>query len=468
MQRIIQKVASFLDRSPELFRSDVRLYELNRRFLWFVVFRFAVISAFLFLALTKSIFFSQIDVSGRAFFLMALVLLLANFVYLLHYSSSVQVADFNVCTRRIVYNVQIQIVLDFTVLGYLVYKCGGIESPLVFFFMFHNVISCLFFKKQVSFGYTLLSILIIYFVSLGPVFNLILPHHFIFGDRAVMFFGNKEVIFYYLSGVTAVYLIVWFFAANITDSLKMHEVRLQRKIEDLVEMDSERTRYMLVTTHELKAPFSAIESYVNVVLGGYAGDVSEKVREILIQIKLPCNMLTNMITAMLPLANIASLKEQQDKVSLERLGVFHVISKVITRLRGMADSKNVKFVYPKESTVEIWGNSEQLEILFNNVLSNSINYCYPDSEIKIDAAETDGKILVTVLDSGIGIKKEHLEKIFLEYFRSEAAAMANKSSSGLGLSIAKGIMDIHGGRIWIDSVVNEWTKVYMEFPKGGK
>lgn len=461
MQKAIQRAASLLDRLPELIKTDVRIFELNRRFLWFIVFRFVVVAVLIFLAITKPYFFHHIAVERPTLVLMALFLLLFNALYWMHYGHVVKSPDLKLFTRRLSLNVHVQIILDFIVLGILACLCGGIESPLVYFFLFHCVISCLFFRKLVSFAHMVLALLIVYFISLSQLFGFVNCPHFVFPAEAAALYSNNIVYSYYLAGVTAVYFVVWFFAANITDSLKVHEHRLQDKIDELEEMDREKTRYMLVTTHELKAPFSSIQSYVNVLLDGYAGDISDKVGEIMLKIKARCAMLMRMITEMLQLTNLSSLKKKE--VAMESVDIVKIIEKVVLRFKAIAAAKNVKIVPPAGASFELVANAEQLDILFNNILSNAINYCYPDTEVDIGVRLIEDNLKVAVSDKGIGIKKEHLDKVFQEYFRSEKATLVNKDSTGLGLPIAKRIMELHGGRIWIESKEDVGTTVFMEF-----
>lgn len=465
MQRLIQQISSILDRSPEFFKGKVELFELNRRFLWFIVFRFAVIATFCLLAFVKPIILPHISVKGSTFLIMASFLAVMNILYWLHYAFAVQMADLKQYAKRMTINVHVQIVLDFVVLGLLVYKCGGIESPLVYFFLFHNVISCLFFRKIISFIHTALSLCIIYFISVLPFLGLITSHHFILPEEAKILYSNPLVLKYHLAGISVSFVIVWFCVANITDSLKRHQRWLQDKMDELIRMDRERTRYLLVTTHELKAPFSSIQSYVNVLLGGYAGDLSAKVSDVLKKIKIRCEMLAKMITQMLQLANINSLKEREKEIVKTPVDLMKVLGQVAGRFRESAAAKGVEILLPKERVLEIRANEEHADLLLNNVLANAVSYCYPDTKIKIELKEFENRFLLSVADTGIGIKKEDLEKVFLEFYRSEEAALANRSSTGLGLSIARQIMTIYGGRIWIESEGEVGVTVFMEFPK---
>jgi len=465
MRRMIQHAAALLDRSPDFFKQDVRLYELNRRFLWFIVFRFIVIFSFMALAMAKATILPYVPVSGQTFLILAVVLFMVNIFYWFSYSRAVVRADEKRYQMQVAANVQIQIIFDFTVLGYLAYMCGGIESPLVYFFLFHNVISCLFFRQIVSFMYMILSLAIIFFITLGPVFKIIPTHHFMFPKDAAALYSHWMIYSYQLAGIVAVYFIVWYFASNITDSLKRNEISLQQKIDELIEMDKERTRYMLVTTHELKAPFSSIQSYINVVLDGYAGDISKEIREVLIKIKIRCEKMMRMIIEMLQLANIGSSNAKKEDIEMKKTDVSHEINAIVRRFSDQALDKGVSITIISGDGVEIQVNKEQFDILLNNVLSNSVCYCYPNTEITISVEENDNSVVITVEDKGIGIKKEYLDKVFLEYFRSEKAALMNRNSTGLGLSIAKRIMDVHKGDIWIESEAGVGTKVFMKFPR---
>lgn len=465
MRRVIQRLASALDRAPGYFRQDVTLYELNRRFLWFVVFRFTVVFLFFLLAVTKDAIFPQIPVSRFTFFIMACALLVANFLYWFFYKKNIVSADPKRYPLLTALNVQVQILVDFSLLGYLAYLCGGIESPLVYFFLFHCVISCLFFSKKFSIFHTLLSLAIIFFITLGPFFGLIKPHHFLFPNTAAGVHDNWIACSYHLAGISAVYLIVWFFAANITDSLKKHEEKLQDKIDELIQMDKEKNRYILVTTHELKAPFSSIQSYVNVIIGGYAGEISGQVHDVMLKIKTRCETMMKMITGMIQLANISSLKEKKSEVEKKTIDLSDMLKNIVRSFADVASAKGVNIALSGGDDFKVFANQEQLDILFNNILSNALTYCYPNTEIKVEVKEDGSGILVSVADKGIGIKKEHLEKVFLEYFRSEKAALINKNSTGLGLTIARQVMEIHNGRIWIESEFEVGTTIYMKFPK---
>lgn len=465
--RFFEKAASFLDRAPDLWKENVELVELNRRLLWFIVLRFGVVAILLILGFAKGILIPHVAIKTAGIFIIAGVLFLLNIFYWFYYQWAITYHEFPVYTKMVAGNIHVQIIFDFLILGYIVYECGGLESPLIYFFLFHNTLSCLFFRKRISIIHTLVSVAIILFIVSLTYLRVIPEKHFIDPKFSVVTFIPAQFASYYLAGVVSIYFIAWYLVSTITESLKMRERQLQEKIQEMIEIGREKTRYMLVTTHELKAPFAAIQSYVNVALAGYAGEISDKVKDILLKIHARCTMLTRMITDMIQLANTTSLKERPQEIVTTRIDLSDVIATILPRFRDVILKKKVTFDTGDLPFVHrlIEANLEQIEILLGNIIGNAVSYSYPETEIKISIDESDRFVTVRVSDEGIGIKKEHLEKVFLEHFRSEKAVEINPNSTGLGLTIARQIMDIHHGRIWIESTEGVGTTVYMEFPK---
>lgn len=469
MVKFFEKATLFLDRAPELWKANVELVELNRRVLWFIVLRFGVVGILLVLAGAKNIIIPHLGVPAAGILIIALVLLLMNIFYWFHYQWAVTYHEPDVYLPMLGVNVQVQIVLDFLILGYIVYECGGLESPLIYFFLFHNMLSCLFFRKRISFIHTMVSIVIILSIVSLTYLDVVPQKHFIKPEISDISVIPAKFAMYYLAGVISIYLISWYLVSTITESLKVRERELQEKIQEMIDLAREKTRYMLVTTHELKAPFAAIQSYVNVALDGYAGEISDKLKEILWKIHARCNMLTQMITDMIQLSNITSLKERPQEVLMTRVDMAPLIMNLLPRFKEVAAKKKVSFETGDLQYQHhyLQANSEQLQILLNNLISNSISYCFPDTKIDMGIDEKPHSFILKIKDRGIGIKRENLEKVFLEHFRSEKAVEINPNSTGLGLTIARQIMDIHHGRIWIESEVGVGTTVFLEFQKAG-
>ncbi|HAH07667.1 MAG TPA: hypothetical protein DCM05_14285 [Elusimicrobia bacterium] len=461
MRAFAERAIAFLDRAPAVWKEGVESNELDRRLLWFLLLRMSVISLLLLLGAAKPLLIPHLSIGRTSLLSSAAVLAVLNVLFWLHYRKAAACEDFEQGKLMAMMNLQAQIILDFLILGFLVYECGVLESPLVYFFLFHNTLSCLFFPRRISFFHTALSVGILLTIQMLLRAEAIPETHFILPQYQPHAPGAYD--FYILGGIAFVYFAAWYLVSTITDSLRMRERQLEQKIRELTEMDREKTRYMLVTTHELKAPFAAIQSYVNVALEGYAGEVPDKLRDILRKIHLRCGTLSRMLVDMIQLTNLSSSKD----VATARFDLGRALVEAVVRFRSQAVDKNVQFdleAVPK-GRCYVEAHLEQVQVLLNNVLGNAVAYSYPDTRIRVELEDGPQCYTIRVSDHGIGVKKEHLEKVFLEHFRSEKAVEMNPNSTGLGLAISRRIMDIHGGRIWLESPEGKGTTVWIKLPK---
>ena len=445
-------------------RGDIRLLELNRRINWFLSLRLVVGCGILLGALLALTTRGGLLVKPLPLFLMSAALFIMNGVFWLHYRAVRGVRrEFERFRSTLSFNLHLQILFDFTILSWLLVETGGIGSPVTYFFLFHVSLSCLFFRRPVSFFYTTLALVLIVgtqflVVGAGDV-SLALS------DTVGNWCTGPDCGFYYVSSIVMVYGFVWYLASTITTSLRHSEADLQANIEELVEIHREKTRYMLTTTHELKAPFTAIHSYVNVLLGGFVGPIDGKVEGILTKIRGRCERMLNMINELLQLANIKNLVKSG--VEMEWVDLGACVHKVLERLDGIREASNITVDCGGMGTGSFWirGDVERLEILFTNIIANALYYSHPGSTVRISFTEGDKMRQVAVSDEGIGIKKEYLEKVFLEHFRTEDAARMNSNSTGLGLTISKFVIYMHQGRIWLESEPGKGTTAFVEFLK---
>jgi len=113
----------------------------------------------------------------------------------------------------------------------------------------------------------------------------------------------------------------------------------------------------------------------------------------------------------------------------------------------------------------VLANVEHVRQVWTNLISNAIKYTPDGGKVMVSLKEEDGKIRGAVQDTGIGIAPEEQERIFEDFYRTEAAKAMAHHSTGLGLSIVKGIMERYGGRIWLTSKVGEGSTFFFELPK---
>ncbi len=247
-------------------------------------------------------------------------------------------------------------------------------------------------------------------------------------------------------------------------SLEQKIVEYEELNQKLLQLNEEKTRYLLHATHQLKAPFAAIQSYVDIIMEGYTGEISAQTHEIMGKIKTRCEVLSNAIKDMLELANIKSTAREKLETTPECM--CEILEEVSRPLKVLAEKRNVEIV--KEWDVKdckVRCNRGQLYMLFGVLIENAIHYSATGSKIRLRVNRTEGSHLaISVKDDGIGIKEDHLNRIFDEYFRSNEAVKKNENGSGLGLSIAKEIAKIHNFHLEVRSRVGKGTTFTLTVP----
>jgi signal transduction histidine kinase len=226
------------------------------------------------------------------------------------------------------------------------------------------------------------------------------------------------------------------------------------------EANAEKSKYLIHTTHQLKAPFAAIQNYVDIMLDGYTGGLNSETRDVVAKIGARCELLSATIRDMLELAK---LKAHVLDLVREELDLRQVTHDVIERFAVAATAKRLRVTLrepPEQLTVRTV--RKQLFELLATLLENAVKYSREGGtiEVTLDVAK-DGKRVVSIADHGIGIPAENLPKIFAEYFRSNNAASFDPNGNGLGLTIAKEIANQLDLGIDVESVVNQGTTFHV-------
>jgi signal transduction histidine kinase len=246
-------------------------------------------------------------------------------------------------------------------------------------------------------------------------------------------------------------------------NLEKEMLEYEKISQKLQELNVEKSKYLLYATHQLKAPFAAIQSYVDIILEGYTGNISQRTKDIVLKIKERCELLSSVIKEMLELSKLKS--RDAGEISFIKLDINLILSSVIERFRIIAATKNIKIIpdLPDE-TFYIRGNESQIDVLFSVLIENAINYSPSDTVIHIISKKMEStQIYIGVKDQGIGIPEKNISKIFNEFFRSNNAVNFLNNGTGLGLSIAKEIASIHNATIQVESKLNEGSTFSVIF-----
>ncbi len=222
--------------------------------------------------------------------------------------------------------------------------------------------------------------------------------------------------------------------------------------EELAELEKQRDRllhFLSAAAHDLKAPLAAIQSYLEVMLGGFAGDLNEKQRNMIARSSQRIVGLLNLISDLLDISQIetSQIVEEMEEVSLPR-----IIESSLEDLRSSAEQRGVAIhVEMSNALTRINASGARLQQVVTNLINNAINYT-AEGSVTIRVREEGEDICVDVIDTGIGIPPQDLPRVFDDFFR---ASNVESKGTGLGLSIAKRIVEAHGGKIRVESPCHE-------------
>jgi len=231
------------------------------------------------------------------------------------------------------------------------------------------------------------------------------------------------------------------------------------------QIDKAKTEFVSLASHQLRTPLTAISWYTELLLGGDAGKVSKPQKEFLTQIHDSNLRMIELVNSLLnvsriDLGTLASDPEKTDIVAL--------CDSVLGELAPQIAARSEKIVrsYPAGG-VSLFADPKLMRIVAQNILSNAVKYTPEKGSVTISVSIDAEKFRMTVADTGYGIPDAQKSKIFTKLFRADNAKEKDPDGNGLGLYIAKAVIDAHGGSIRFDSQEGKGTTFFVELPASG-
>ena len=222
-----------------------------------------------------------------------------------------------------------------------------------------------------------------------------------------------------------------------------------------------KNQFFADASHELKTPLTAITGYSEMLS---ISTTNEKVvKKCSDEINKNAIRMKALIEEMLQLSKMENIKTD---IEFEQISLRNILDSIIEDLSVIAKKKQVDINISGEAT--IMGNKKLIIMLYKNLISNAIKYNKENGSIDVNISEDSDKVYLSVKDTGIGIAKEHLTKIFDRFYRVEESRTTNdqvESSTGLGLSIVQKICDLHNAKIQVESILGEGTEFKIIFNK---
>jgi signal transduction histidine kinase len=436
---------------------DLQNTRLNKRAYWLIKLRWIAIAG-----VCLATFFAHnivgVSVEDVPLYCVAAALVLENIISLLLLKRIIGASFNNAPIKKII---NFQITADLVALTILLHYSGGIENPIIIYFVFHMIIASILLSVRESYLQATLAVFLIGLLAVLE-YKGIIPHHCLEGFVTC---NMPKGIFYVLGHVfilaTTLYLVVYM-TSSISIQLRNQEEAYRQANIQLQQKDRIKDEYVLQLTHDIKGHLAAIQSCLSVLANGIAGPLSEQQADFVSRAHDRTKKLTKFVKALLRLTEM----RLSDKFERDFFSLKDTVSGAIESVKTKTEDKNITLSSGIGPTVDkVFGNQFSIEEAITNLLLNSIKYTPANGAVQVQVKDNGETVLVEVSDTGIGIPANEIDKVFDEFFRASNARRVERDSTGLGLSIAKQIIQRHGGHIWIESQEGKWTKISFTLPK---
>lgn len=285
---------------------------------------------------------------------------------------------------------------------------------------------------------------------------------------SILFIRNIESVRWL---VIAILLLLGLLGFMLMRSFK-HEVQQRKEIEKLAEdlesansrlkqVDLLKSEFLSVASHQLRAPLTAIRGYAANMDEGAYGEVPNTMKEPLQVIQESARLMSNAIEDYL---NISRIEQGRMKYEKAEFDVADLAHKVVNELEPVAHSKNLKLLFSTNGPAKITADIGKIKQVITNLVDNAIKYTV-DGTVTVAVDKNASRARISIIDTGVGISAEDIEKLFSKFTRARDANKVNTTGTGLGLYVAKQLTEGNGGKIWVESDgVGKGSRFIMELP----
>lgn len=236
---------------------------------------------------------------------------------------------------------------------------------------------------------------------------------------------------------------------------------IKEQNEKILEADKVKNEFLANISHELRTPLNSILGFSDILGTQLYGNLNPKQEEYVNDIKISATHLLGMINEVLDMSKIEA---NAMKVVKSAFWISRAVDEVANILSPLAQKKNVKLIKNMDVDFEVFADYQKIQQILYNLLSNAIKYSPDNDEVEISVNSDDENFRILVHDNGIGIDKKYHGKIFAKFVQLDSAYTKKESSTGLGLTITKELVELHGGKISLISEVNNGSTFIVEIP----
>ena len=339
----------------------------------------------------------------------------------------------------------VQILLDLSLLTYLIYYSGGLENPFIFYYIFHMIISGILLTNRSAYLQATFASILFGLLMAARLLDL-LPYYALPGAAGTV--SLTGYIGRFLAFSSTLYIAVYLTTTIVN--------KLHQRERELAEQDKLKSQYVLTVSHDIQSSLATVDSCLETVLQGYTGGIGQETRDMIQRADLRTRHLLDFVRDLL---DISRMRTQND-IPKEEVNLVEVVEKEIELFREQSRDRDIALSFENlAGEFYLQANRFSLEQLFNNLLSNALRYTPGGGSVSVTLKPGDKRhsIEARIADSGIGIEPENLSQIFDDFYRTGNARTFTENGTGLGLAIVKRIVELHDGVIRVESEVNRGT-----------
>ncbi len=240
-------------------------------------------------------------------------------------------------------------------------------------------------------------------------------------------------------------------------SMILRDVTKEKRIEQM------KNEFIFSVSHELKTPLAIIKEAVSLVMDEIPGKVVEAQRDVLVMAEANTLRLSKIIDSLLDISRLEAGKVQLNTQVVE---INELITETVSDFKYRAEPKGISLDYEIPPVkVDISCDPDRIRQVLVNFLSNALKFTPRGGRTKVICNEEEDEVIVLVEDTGIGILKENIPKLFNRFVQINRELGPGEKGTGLGLAISKELVELHKGRIWAESKINKGSKFYFSLPK---
>lgn len=250
--------------------------------------------------------------------------------------------------------------------------------------------------------------------------------------------------------------------ADLENRIRERTRSLAAANERLRELDERKSAFVSITSHEIRTPLTSMKGFVENMLTGVTGDLRERQVLYLTRVKHNIDRLTRTLNDLLDLSRIEA---GHVELRLADVSLTEVTADALDNLRPQAEEKSLELETTASSQLApVQGDRDKILQILTNLIHNAIKFTPSSGHISISLTPVeDSTIQVCVADTGCGIAAEEVPHVFDRFYRSDSGTTAARGA-GLGLAITKSLVNLHRGRIWVESTVGSGTRFFFTLP----